>query len=97
MGEPHQSRFDGSLQRTGYYLRNLKSMIIMFGIFGKYVRREKCEEKGSKTSQKGEKRSFGRKRKRKRGDVENDLKEMGVKGLQNSWELIRLEINAEGD
>ena len=42
------------------------------------------------------KRYFGRKRKRKRGNVKNDLKEMGVRGLQNSWELISLEIDAEG-
>ena len=38
----------------------------------------------------GKKRSFGRSRQRKSGDVENDLKEIGVRGL------IRLEIDAEG-
>ena len=32
----------------------------------------------------GKKSSFGRPRKRKRGDVENSLKEMGVRGLKNS-------------
>jgi hypothetical protein len=45
---------------------------------------EKNLKKVFKNIPEGKKRSFGRPRQRKRGDVENYLKEMGVRGLQNS-------------
>jgi hypothetical protein len=57
---------------------------------------ERNVKKVLKNIPEGKKRSLGRPRKRKRGDVENDLKEMGIRGLQKSYGLIRLETDADG-
>jgi len=45
---------------------------------------EKNVKKMFKNISEEKKSSFGRPRKRKRGDVKNDLKEMGVRGLKKS-------------
>ena len=58
---------------------------------------EKKVKKMFKNISEGKKSSFGRPRKRKCGDVKNDLKEMDVKGLKKSLGLIRLATDAEED
>lgn len=43
MEDMHQSRVDGSVQRTRYYLRNQKKKLTMVRARGNNARRKKCE------------------------------------------------------
>ena len=41
--DQHQSRVDGTIQRSGYYFRNLKRKTMMVKKRGNNARRQNCE------------------------------------------------------